>query len=122
MDPQAMATTTDVFHEDKLSVASKDSMGVQFLRRAIEVSMQVHSYRYSHREEHFRQQYPQLATIRQWLHALLENRRRGDRLDNKSPGRSRRMLPRRLARMPRGGQRTKMKKFGMPHSGAIPIT
>ena len=81
----AMATTTDGFKDDKLSVASKDSMGVQFLRQAVDASMRLHSYRYSHREVLFRKQYPQLATLRQWLHARLESRRRGDRLDDENP-------------------------------------
>ena len=81
----AMATTTDGFKDDKLSVASKDSMGVQFLRQAVDASIRLHSYRYSHREVLFRKQYPQLATVWQWLHALLESRRRGDRLDDENP-------------------------------------
>ena len=80
-----MATSTDGFKDDKLSVALPESMGVQFLRRAVDASMQLHSYRYSHREEYFRRQYPQLATIRQWLHALLESRRRGARMDDEDP-------------------------------------
>ena len=61
-----LATTTDGFKEDKLSVASPETMGVQFLRRAVDASMQLYSYRYSHREEYFRRPYPQLATIWQW--------------------------------------------------------
>ena len=73
----AMATTTDGFKEDKLSVASQQSMGVQFLRQAVDASMQLHSYRYSYTEEYFCRQYPQLATIKHWLHALLESRRGG---------------------------------------------
>ena len=47
--------------------------------------MQLYSYRYSHREEYFRRPYPQLATIWQWLHALLESRRRGDRTGDEDP-------------------------------------
>ena len=81
-----LATTTDGFKEDKLSVASPETMGVQFLRRAVDASMQLHSYQYSHREEYFRRQYPQLATFRQWIYPLLEGRRRGDRMGDVRPG------------------------------------
>ena len=42
----SMATATDGFVEDKLSFATKDSMGVQFLRRAVDASIQLHLYRF----------------------------------------------------------------------------
>ena len=81
-----MAASTDGFREDNLSVASSESMGVQFLGRAVDASMKLHLYRYTHREVYFQRQYPRLATIRQWLHALLETKRRGGRGDTASAG------------------------------------
>ena len=75
----AMATTTDGFQTDKLSVAAAESMGVQFLIQALDASMRQHAYRYAHRQEFFRRQYPQMSSIRQWLHALLEGKRSGGR-------------------------------------------
>ena len=75
----AMATTTDGFQTDKLSVAAAESMGVQFLIQAVDASMRQHAYRYAHRQEFFRRQYPQMSSIRQWLHALLEGKRSGGR-------------------------------------------
>ena len=66
-----MATATDGFVEDKLSFATKDSMGVQFLRRAVDASTQLHLYRCRYREERFKESYPRLSSIRQWLRALL---------------------------------------------------
>ena len=58
---------------------------MQFLGRAVDASMKLHSYRYSHREVSFRRHYPRLATIRQWLHTLLESKRRGGRGDDDEP-------------------------------------
>ena len=60
----AMASLTDGFREDRLSVASSESMGLQFIRRAVDASMKLHLYRYTHPEVYFRRQYPRLATIR----------------------------------------------------------
>ena len=73
----AMATTTDGFRKDGLSVATPESMGVQFLKQAVEASVRLHTYRYEHRQEYFRRQYPHMSSIRQWLHALLEGKRKG---------------------------------------------
>ena len=73
----AMATSTEGLRKDGLSVSSSESMGVQFIRRAIDASMKLHQYRYTHREVFFRRKYPRLATIRQWLHTLLESKRKG---------------------------------------------
>ena len=73
----AMATATDGFQTDKLSVAAAESMGVQFLIQAVDASMRLHNYRYTHRQVFFRRQYPHMATIRQWLHTLLEGKRKG---------------------------------------------
>ena len=39
--------------------------------------MRLHSYRYKYRQQFFRRQYPHMSTIRQWLHALLESKRKG---------------------------------------------
>ena len=39
-----MATTTDGFHQDNLSVATQDSIGVQFLKQVIDASMKLHQY------------------------------------------------------------------------------
>ena len=66
-----MATATDGLVEDKLSFASKDSMGVQFLRQAVDASIELHLYRCRYREERFKESYPRLSSIRQWLKALL---------------------------------------------------
>ena len=74
----AMATATDGFGDDKLSIATQDSMGVQFLRRAEDASIQLHLYRCRYREERFKESYPQLSSIRQWLRALLETKASGD--------------------------------------------
>ena len=60
-----------------LSVATADSMGVQFLIQAVSASMRLHSCRYEHRQEFFLPQYPHMSTIRQWLHALLDIKRNG---------------------------------------------
>jgi hypothetical protein len=73
----AMATTTDGFQKDGLSVAMPESMGVQFLKQAVEASMRLHKYRNEHRQEFFRRHYPHMSSIRQWLHALLEGKRKG---------------------------------------------
>ena len=73
----AMATTTDGFRKDGLSVATPESMGVQFLKQAVEASVRLHTYRYEHRQEYFRRQYPHMSSIRQWLHTLLEGKRKG---------------------------------------------
>ena len=73
----AMATTTDGFRKDGLSVATPESMGVQFLQRAVEASVRLHAYRYEHRQEYFRRQYPHMSSIQQWLHTLLEGKRKG---------------------------------------------
>ena len=72
-----MATSTEGFQIDGLSVATADSMGVQFLIQAVDASMRLHSYRYRRRQEFFRRQYPHMSTIGQWLHALLESKRKG---------------------------------------------
>ena len=73
----AMATTTDGFKKDGLSVATPESMGVQFLKQALEASMRLHKYRNEHRQEFFRRDYPHMNSIRQWLHALLEGKHKG---------------------------------------------
>ena len=73
----AMATSTDGLRTDKLSVATAESMGVQFLIQAGDAYMRLHSYRYTDRQEFFHRQYPHMSTIRQWLHTLLESKRKG---------------------------------------------
>lgn len=74
-----MATSTDGFRQDKLSVARQDSIGVQFLKRVLDASMRLHKYRYTHREDYFRGRYPHLPTIKQWLHDLRECKNRGQK-------------------------------------------
>ena len=37
----AMATATDGFHKDGLSVATADSVGVQFIKRAVDASIKL---------------------------------------------------------------------------------
>ena len=73
----AVATTTDGFRKDGLSVATPESMGVQFLMQAGDASRRLHKYRNEHRQEFFRRKYPHMCSIRQWLHALLESKRKG---------------------------------------------
>ena len=46
-------------------------MGVQFLRQAVDASIELHLYRCRYREERFKESYPRLSSIRQWLKALL---------------------------------------------------
>ena len=41
--------------------------------------MRLHKYRYTHREDYFRRRYPQLQTIKQWLHDLWECKNRGQK-------------------------------------------
>ena len=72
-----MATTTDGFQKDGLGVATPEAMGVQSLIQAVDASMRLHSYRNKHRQEFFRRHYPHMCSIRQWLHALLESKRKG---------------------------------------------
>ena len=69
----------DGFRRDGLSVATPESMGVQFLKQAVGASMRLHKYRNEHRQEFFRRHYPHMNSVRQWLHALLENKRKGRR-------------------------------------------
>ena len=51
----AMATATEGFRKDSLSVATKDSMGMQFLKHTVDASVKLHQYRYTHREPYFRE-------------------------------------------------------------------
>ena len=44
-----MATTTDGCRQDGLSVATQDSIGVEFLKRVVDASLQLHKYWYTHR-------------------------------------------------------------------------
>ena len=81
----SMAIVTDGFVEDKLSFATKDSMGVQFLRRAVDMSIQPHLYRCQYREERFKESYPRLSSIRQWLRALLAAKNGRDWTERKNP-------------------------------------
>ena len=81
----SMAIVTDGFVEDKLSFATKDSMGVQFLRRAVDMSIQPHLYRCQYREERFKESYPRLSSIRQWLRALLAAKDGRDWTERESP-------------------------------------
>ena len=73
-----MATATDGFRKDGLSVASADSMGVQSKTR-----VRLLQYRYPHRETSFRVICPQLLSIRQRMHELWENKHRGRTKDDK---------------------------------------
>ena len=81
----SMATATDGFEGDKLSIATKDSMGVQFLRRAVDASIKLHLYRCRYREERFKESYPKLSSIRQWLQALLETKDGRDWAEGENP-------------------------------------
>ena len=74
-----MATTTDGFRQDNLSVATQDSMGVQFLKQVVDASMRLHKYRYEHREVCFKEQYPNFHSIKLWLHDLRESKNRGQK-------------------------------------------
>ena len=80
-----MAPSTYGFRKDGLSVASAESMGVQFIKRAVDASMRLHQYRYTYRENSFRKEYPQLSTIRQWMHELWESKRKGRKRDDEDP-------------------------------------
>ena len=80
-----MATATDGFRKDGLSVASADSMGVQFIKRAVDASVKLDQYQYTHREDSFRETYPQLSSIRQWMHELWESKHRGHKGDDEDP-------------------------------------
>ena len=53
-------------------------MGAQFLQHAVDASIQLYFYRCRYREERFKESYPQLSSIQQWLRALLETKDRGD--------------------------------------------
>ena len=74
-----MATTTTGFHQEGLSVATQDSVGVQFLQQVVDASTRIHQYRYEHREVIFKGQNPHLKhqTIKTWLHGLWEGKNRG---------------------------------------------
>ena len=74
-----MATTTTAFQTEGLSVATQDSVGVQFLQQVVDASMRLHQYRYEHREVAFREQNPHLQhhTLKSWLHGLWEEKNRG---------------------------------------------
>ena len=76
-----MATTTNAFQTEGLSVATQDSVGVQFLQQVVDASMRLHQYRYEHREVIFKGQNPHLKhqTIKTWLHGLWEEKNRGTR-------------------------------------------
>ena len=74
-----MATTTEGFRQDNLSVATQDSMGVQFLKQLLDASMKLHRYRYEHCENYFRVQHLGLRAIKQWLHDHWENKNRGNK-------------------------------------------
>ena len=74
-----MATTTNAFQTEGLSMATQDSVGVQFLQQVVDASMRLHQYRYEHREVIFNDQNPRLKhhTIKTWLHGLWEEKNRG---------------------------------------------
>ena len=55
-----MATTTDGFGQENLSVATQDSIGVQFLQQVVNASVKLHKYRYEHREVIFKDRNPHL--------------------------------------------------------------
>ena len=57
-----MATTTNAFQTEGLSVATQDSVGVQFLQQVVDASMRLHQYRYEHREVAFKVQGTESAT------------------------------------------------------------
>ena len=75
-----MATTTDGFRQDGLSVATQDSIGVEFLKRVVDASMRLHKHRYTHREDSFRRKHPQLQTAKRWRHGLWECKNRGQKV------------------------------------------
>ena len=81
----AMATGTDGFREDGLSVATADPMGVQFIKHAVDASIKLHQYRYTHREKYLQEEYPRLSSIRQWMHELWESKRRGRKGADEDP-------------------------------------
>ena len=74
-----MAITTDGFRQENLSVATQDSIGVQFLQQVIDTSIKLHQYRYEHREVIFKDRNPDLRTktIKSWLHGLWESKNKG---------------------------------------------
>ena len=80
-----MATSTDGFRKDGLSVDSAESMGVQFIKRDVDASIKLHHYWYTHREDYFRKKYPQLSSIRQWMHELWESKRKCSKGDDEYP-------------------------------------
>ena len=59
--------------------------GVQFIKRTVEASIKLHRYRYTHMEDSFRETYPQLPYIRQWMHELWESKHRGRKEDDDDP-------------------------------------
>ena len=80
-----MATATDGFREDGLSVATAESISVQFIKHAVDASIKLHQYQHTYREEYFREEYPRLSSIRQWMHKLWESKRRGRKGDDEDP-------------------------------------
>ena len=81
----AMATATEGFRKDSLSVATKDSMGMQFLKHTVDASVKLHQYRYTHRGPYFQEVYPQLSSTRQWMHDLWEGKSRGQKGGDEDP-------------------------------------
>ena len=81
----AMATATEGFRKDSLSVATKDSMGMQFLKHTVDASVKLHQYRYTHRGPYSQEVYPQLSSTRQWMHDLWEGKSRGQKGGDEDP-------------------------------------
>ena len=80
-----MAAATEGFRKDSLSIATKHSMGVQFLKHTVDASVKLHQCRYTHRQLYFREVYPQLSSIRQWMHDLWEGKSKGQKGEDKDP-------------------------------------
>ena len=63
----AMATKTEGFRADKLSTASQDSLGVQFLSEAITASIRLHEHRAQEREQALRSEFRTTLTLKQYM-------------------------------------------------------
>jgi hypothetical protein len=72
----ASGTATAEMKQDHLSIAARGSMGTQFLREAIQASMDLWSHRFKQREAALRAHHGSDMTLKKWIQHLKQQGRR----------------------------------------------